>query len=160
MNGMAVGIASVLLLTAIGITAGGQSRLETDHDRQSSHMRVLEGPTDEPSCGGGAWLKVWSLGKEVRKMEWSTESSQRFISREFYFSRGKVQLVIETTHGKLDDSGNELREPRLEHKRRYWLHDRSAGPAGVLIRRELRQHASSLIQYYSAHKREFVKTTH
>jgi hypothetical protein len=153
MNRIALSIAIAVLLMTGGFTEATQSRLERDYEQQYSEMRVLLGETDEPSCGG-TWLKVWLLGKEVRKMDWACETSQRFIDREFYFSRGKPQLVIETTYRKLDNSGNRLREPRLECSRRYWLDDRSAGPAGVQVRRKLREHADSLVNYFSAHRAE------
>ncbi len=150
------GAASIaLLFVCTGVALSGQSRLETDHARQISEMRVVEGATDEPSCGG-TWLKVWTLGKEIRKMTWAIETSQRYIDREFYFSRGKVQLVIETSYWKLNDSGDRLKEPKFEYRRRYWLHDRTAGPAGVQIRSDLQQHADYLIKFFNGNRGSFA----
>jgi hypothetical protein len=96
-------------------------------------------------------------GKEIRKLEWDVESSQRFIRREFYFSRGKAQLVIETSHWKLDESGERLSQPRHEYTRRYWLDDRGAGRNRVKIRRELREHSNDLLKDFRSRKAEFTR---
>lgn len=143
--------AAVILFTVTGVFASDQSRLEADFRQQESHMRVLVGQTDEPSCGGTC-LKVWLSGKEMRKMDWAIETSQRFIEREFYFVRGKPHLVIETGHRKYDNKGNKLKKPSLEYKKRYWLHDKSAGPTGARIRNELQEHADNLIREFKTHR--------
>ena len=110
-------LAVVFLATAsVGVSA--QSRLEKDFKRQRSTMRVLIGGTDEPSCSG-TMLVIWSAGKEKRKMEWTIWTSQRIITREFYFSRGKPELVIETSDGLRDDRGKWLKTPRREYRRRF-----------------------------------------
>ncbi len=147
-------VTAIILLATACLSVQGQSRLEADYENQLGEMRVLLRATDEPSCGG-TWLKVWLVGHEIRKMDWAIETSQGHIDREFYFSRGKPQLVIETGYRNYDNSGKKLYQPKQEYIHRYWLHDRSAGPKGIRVRRTLRKHADSLTKYFSNHKAKF-----
>jgi len=97
-------------------------------------------------------------GGEIRKMEWEVETSRRFVRRDFYFSRGKGQLVIETSYWLLDASAEHLKKPKFEYSRRYWLNDRSAGKQGTQTRREMQEHAQELAKDFAPNKAKFVKT--
>ena len=155
MSKAALAVIAVALLMAVGTGKAAQRpRLERDCERQSPRMQSLRSAMDEPSCGG-TWLTVRRLGGQIRKLDWECQTSQRLIKREFYFGRGRPELFIETTYMLLDSSGETLRRPRFESRRRYWLHDRSAGRAGVKLRSELRAHGAYLVGYFSAHKADF-----
>jgi hypothetical protein len=146
---------AMAVLLAGGPAAGAESRLERDYQNQYADMRLYGGETDEPSCGG-TYLKVFAFGDEVRFMEWNCTTSQRIISRAIYFSRGKAQLVIETSYWRRDKFGRELTQVgRPEYIRRYWLADRTAGPAGDKLRGELRTHASYLLREFRTHRTEW-----
>jgi len=148
----------VVGMSAVGIAFASQSRLETDFAKQRTMLACHEGATDEESCGG-TWLKVYLAGDEIRKMEWDVETSTRLIRREFYFSRGRPQLVIETSYWKLDSSAERLKTPRHEYTRRYWLDDRTAGAKGIQVRLELQEHAASLVKEFRANRAKYPKTT-
>lgn len=150
-------VMTVVGLAAVGVVCAGQCRLEIDFSRQQAKLASYEGATDEESCGG-TWLKVYQAGGETRKMEWDVETSTRLIRREFYLSRGKPQLVIETSHLKWDSSGERLKTPRHEYTRRYWRDDRTAGAKGIQVRRELRGHAASLVKEFRTNRAKFAKT--
>ena len=146
-----------LCLTAAEIWAAAQSRLETDFAEQQAALTCFEGETDEGACGG-TWLQVYLAGTEIRKLQWDVVTSMRVVRREFYYSRGKAALVIETSWFRYDDSGELLEEPTLQYVRRYWLRDGTAGPSGVQVRRELRAHALFLEAEFREHKDRFTKT--
>jgi hypothetical protein len=143
-------ILAVISLAGVPAYAGGG--LETQFARQRSHLTCYEGPTDEPSCGG-TWLKVYTRGKSIQKLEWENEMSQRLIRREFYFQRGKLRLVIERSYFLLDDEAYRLAKPRCEYCRRVWI---SPDSKANRSRRALVREANYLLRQYRTHRAQFV----
>ena len=142
----------LVLLPATLAAAKGVSRLESDFAAQKPRLLALEGSTDEPCCSG-TWLTVYSSGKQVRKLEWEMNGCLVIIKRDYYFSHGRPELVIERTYWALDTRGERLARPLLDSVRRIWLTDSKA----KADQRELRQHAAYLTKYLRTHPKEFDK---
>ena len=145
---------SLVFLPATIPAAKGLSRLESDFAAQKPRLQVLEGSTDEPSCSG-TWLTVYTSGPQVRKLEWEMIGSQKILKRDFYFSQGRPELVVERTYLVLDNRGERVARPRLESVRRIWLTDSKAGPKAKADQRELRRQAAYLTKYFRTHPKEF-----
>jgi hypothetical protein len=155
MNRIAAGVTPVILLVATAAAVGSQSRLETDFDRHYNNMGFLCLKYSDP-IEIDETVYAYTVGGAIRKIEWVRgRGTAHHMTRDIYFSGGKPQLVIERRFQNLDKSGNALRVAKLEYTRRYWLHDRTAGDAGLKTRQELKGQAESLASDVLAHKSDW-----
>ena len=51
--------------------------------RERSALTCMNGPTDEPSCGGTD-MDVYLRGEEVRKLDWWVEMSNKWVHEEYF----------------------------------------------------------------------------
>jgi hypothetical protein len=73
--------------------------IEPRFRRTIADCSVVEGGTDEQSCGG-TWMKVYTKGGQVRLIRWNIETSRYFVTRHFYFTRDYLQFVTERVFDK------------------------------------------------------------
>src|SRR5918992_2391199 len=100
------------MIVAAACVGTGESPLESRFARERAALVCYDGPMSEPSCGGGGML-VYLSGDKVRHLDWSVETSTRFIRRQFYFADSFPALVVETIHAKFNQRGEPLPDPRF-----------------------------------------------
>jgi hypothetical protein len=118
--------------------------------RERSTLTCMNGPTDEPSCGGTD-MDVYLRGEEVRKLDWWVEMSNKWVREEYFFSGSQPVLVIETIEKKYDSHGELLSKPELVSRQRYRL-DQVADNARA---KKFLEHAQFLLHDFQKHRSEF-----
>jgi hypothetical protein len=98
-------------------------------------------------------LTVYLSDEQVRHLDWTLETSTRFIRRQYYFDGTTPRLVIETTHAKLDLHAEPLAKPRLLSTERLRL-DASQLSAR---QKELLDHAKFLMDDFKKHRKDFSR---
>lgn len=110
----------------------------------------MEGPTSEQSCSGTG-MGVYLRGDQIRHLDWTIETSRKFIRRQYYFDGPSPRLVVETIHAKLDEQAERLVNPRLLSIEHYRL-DATQPTA---YQKELLEHARFLIGDFQKNKKDF-----
>jgi hypothetical protein len=142
----------ICLATLSACVSAGTSPLESRFSRERAALTCFEGPTSEQSCSGTG-LSVYLSGQEVRHLDWTIETSTRFIRRQYYFDATAPRLAVETVHAKLESRAEPLSAPRLLSTERYRLD----APQPSTGQKELRDHAKFLIDDFNKHRKEFAR---
>lgn len=162
MNKTRIGVAVAVFLAASSLGASTTSRLESDFDQQSPLMRVVfvtyQGQEffrggDDGTHWRGEFSRFYLVGKDIRAIEWVHDTGHHRLYRTILFAKGQPELVIETRQRRLKSGAT----PE-DYERKYWLHDRSAGPGGMKSRRLLLDHAQSLVGEFNANQKVFAGT--
>jgi hypothetical protein len=138
------------ILVATHRTAAAAAAIEREFAAQRKSLTCVEGPTDEPSCSGAA-MGVYLHGDQIQQLDWTVETSTKFVRQQFYFRDSHPVLVVETIHAKLDDQANRLKTPKLLSVTRYSLTAARLAKRG----KEFLEHAQFLIQYFREHRSGF-----
>ena len=145
----------VLLFSALSACVNaGDSAQESRFSRERAALTRYEGPTSEQSCSGTG-LSVYLSGEQVRHLDWTIETSTRFIRRQYYFDGTSPRLVVETIHAKFDAHAEPLTTPRLLSTERYRL---DATPS-TTYQKELLDHAKFLMDDFKKHRKEFSRAS-
>jgi hypothetical protein len=150
----------LLLLSAVftlSACVGGRglaepARLSTRLPRERALLVRYDGPTSEPSCGGTA-LSVYLRGGQVRRLDWTIETSTRLIRRQYSFAGPSPHLAIETISARLDANAEPLAQPRLLSTKPYHLDAARPTPK----QSEFLDHAKFLITDFNEHRKEFSR---
>jgi hypothetical protein len=111
----------------------------------------MNGPTDEPSCGGTD-MDVYLRGEEVCKLDWWVEMSNKWVREEYFFSGSQPVLVIETIEKKYDSHGEPLSKPELVSRKPCRLdHAVDNTRAKTFL-----EHAEFLLHDFQQHRSEFT----
>ncbi len=117
-------------------------------------LSYYEGATLEQSCGGTG-LIVTLRGEQVLHLDWTIETSRKFIRREYDFEGGTARRVVETEFAKHEDQGEySPANPRLVFKRRIDLTGAHPGKHA----QELIEHAQYLVQEFQQRRSEFSQS--
>jgi hypothetical protein len=103
-------------------------------------------------------LSVYLKDQRVRHLDWTGETSNQIIRRQYYFEGPAPRLVAETVHGKFDSRAEPLSRPRLLSTKRYRL-DRLDDSRADNRQKELRDHAKFLVDDFYKHRKQFARTS-
>ena len=143
-------ILAICFATLPACAGTSDSSLQSGFTRERATLSCFEGPTSEPSCSGTG-LAVYLSGDTVRHLDWTIETSTRFIRRQYYFDGTSPRLVVETIHAKLDSHAEQLAKPRLLSTEQYRLD----APQPNAHQKELLDHAKFLMDDFKKHRKDF-----
>ena len=140
---------SMFILATGWISVTLARSFRSERSSPEKHLTYVEAATDEPSCGG-TWLGVYLDGDRIQKLDYSVETSQKFIVDVYSFRNGQPTVVEEKIYRLLDTEGNHTTHPTFESKHRYVLVGRNTTKIAQLL-----DHADYLVKYFHEHVAEF-----
>jgi len=98
-------------------------------------------------------MGVYLRGEQVCHLDWTIETSRKFIRRQYYFDGNSPLLVVETIHAKFDAQAEPLSKPRLLSTKHYRLD----ATLPTMYQKELLDHAKFLMEDFQKNRKDFTR---